>query len=84
MILFSLQRPWEWHVPICVEAMKTGSHAATEVPAALTMDECWELVETSEKHNKTLRYVGKCLLYATRDDDFKHSQKRIVWETFTW
>ncbi len=44
--------PWNWHVPICVEAMKTGSHAATEVPAAVTIDECWELVETSEKYNK--------------------------------
>lgn len=44
--------PWEWHVPICVEAMKTGSHAATEVPAAVTVEECWELVETAEKYNK--------------------------------
>jgi len=44
--------PWRWHVPICVEAMKTGSHAATEVPAAVTIDECWELVETAEKYNK--------------------------------
>jgi predicted dehydrogenase len=44
--------PWKWHVPICVEAMKTGSHAATEVPAAVTIEECWELVETAEKYNK--------------------------------
>lgn len=44
--------PWEWHVPICVEAMKTGSHAATEVPAAVTIEECWQLVETAEKYNK--------------------------------
>jgi predicted dehydrogenase len=29
--------------------MKAGKHCATEVPAALTMDECWELVEVSEK-----------------------------------
>lgn len=45
--------PWRWHVPVCVAAMKAGKHAATEVPAAVTMDECWQLVETSEK---TLRY----------------------------
>lgn len=44
--------PWRWHVPICVEAMKTGSHAATEVPAAVTIDECWELVETAEKYRR--------------------------------
>jgi len=41
--------PWEWHVPVCVAAMKNGKHAATEVPAASTLDECWELVETAEK-----------------------------------
>ena len=40
--------PWNLHVPICVEAMKAGKHAATEVPAAVTMDECWELVEAAE------------------------------------
>jgi hypothetical protein len=41
--------PWRWHVPVCVAAMEAGKHAATEVPAALTLDECWQLVDTSEK-----------------------------------
>jgi len=41
--------PWEWHVPICVAAMDAGKHAATEVPAAMTLEECWQLVETSER-----------------------------------
>ena len=41
--------PWEWHVPICLAAMKNGKHAATEVPAAYTMDDCWALVEAAEK-----------------------------------
>ena len=44
--------PWEWHVPVCVKAMTTGSHAATEVPAAVTIDECWQLVETAEQTRK--------------------------------
>ena len=44
--------PWEWHVPVCVAAMKNGKHAATEVPAAYTTDGCWELVETAEKLKK--------------------------------
>ena len=33
--------PWEWHVPIMLAAMKNGKHAATEVPAAMTLDDCW-------------------------------------------
>ena len=44
--------PWEWHTPVCVAAMRAGKHAATEVPAGLTVDECWDLVETSEKTGK--------------------------------
>jgi predicted dehydrogenase len=44
--------PWEWHTPICVAAMKADKYAATEVPAAITVEECWELVETSEKTGK--------------------------------
>jgi len=41
--------PWEWHTPVCLAAMNAGKHAATEVPAAVTVDECWQLVETAEK-----------------------------------
>ena len=41
--------PWKWHTPIAVAAMKAGKHTATEVPAAQTVEECWELVETSEQ-----------------------------------
>ncbi len=29
--------PWRWHVPVCVAAMKNGKHAATEVPAAVSI-----------------------------------------------
>ena len=40
--------PWEWHTSVCVTAMRNGKHAATEVPASVTLEECWELVETAE------------------------------------
>jgi predicted dehydrogenase len=52
--------PWEWHTPVCVEAMKNGKHAATEVPAAVTMDECWQLVETAEKYKKHCVMMENC------------------------
>lgn len=44
--------PWKWHVRVSVAAMKAGKHAAVEVPAAQTVEECWELVETAEKESK--------------------------------
>lgn len=41
--------PWEWHTPVMLAAMEAGKYAATEVPAAVTIEECWALVTTSEK-----------------------------------
>lgn len=41
--------PWELHSPMSVETMKAGKYAATEVPAAVTMQDCWDMVEASEK-----------------------------------
>lgn len=41
--------PWNLHAPVMVATMKAGKYGATEVNAALTVDECWELVETSEQ-----------------------------------
>jgi len=52
--------PWQWHVPICLEAMRNGKHAATEVPAALSLDDCWELVETSEKTGRYCLMMENC------------------------
>jgi Oxidoreductase family, NAD-binding Rossmann fold len=52
--------PWYLHAPIAIRAMKNGKHAAVEVPAAVTMDECWELVETSEKTKKHCMMLENC------------------------
>ena len=52
--------PWNLHTPIAVHAMKNGKHAATEVPAAVTIDECWQLVETSEKTRKHCMMLENC------------------------
>jgi len=52
--------PWEWHVPVCTSAMKNGKHAATEVPAAMTVEDCWKLVEHAEKHKKHCVMMENC------------------------
>ena len=44
--------PWEWHHPMAIAAMKFDKHVGTEVPAALTVNECWDLVNTSEQTGK--------------------------------
>jgi hypothetical protein len=40
--------PWEQHVPQAVAALRAGKHAFVEVPAAVTLEECWQLVEAAE------------------------------------
>ena len=52
--------PWRWHVPVCVAAMKNGHHAATEVPAAVTLDECWQMVETAEQTGRHCVMLENC------------------------
>lgn len=52
--------PWALHTPIALYAMNHGSHVASEVPIALTLDECWDLVETSEKTRKHCMMLENC------------------------
>jgi hypothetical protein len=52
--------PWEWHVPVCLEAMRNGKHAATEVPAAYTIEDCWKLVEAAERYRKHCVMMENC------------------------
>lgn len=40
--------PWELHAPMCIAAMKGGAHAFSEVPIAYTVEEMWDIVNTSE------------------------------------
>ncbi len=41
--------PWEWHAPMGVAALEAGKAVAIEVPAAVTIDQCWQLVEAAER-----------------------------------
>lgn len=52
--------PWKLHTPMAVYAMKNGKHVATEVPAATTVEECWQLVETSERTKKHCMMLENC------------------------
>jgi predicted dehydrogenase len=44
--------PWTWHATMAVAAMKGGKAVGVEVPAAVTEQECWDLVNTSEETGK--------------------------------
>lgn len=41
---------WDSHSAIALHAMQNGVYAGTEAPAALTIEDTWRLVESSEKN----------------------------------
>ncbi|MGB8491407.1 MAG: Gfo/Idh/MocA family oxidoreductase [Bacteroidales bacterium] len=52
--------PWDMHASMAIYAMEQGKHVAVEVPAARTLDECWHLVETSEKTRRHCIMMENC------------------------
>ncbi len=58
--LVIIATPWDWHVEMAVAAMKHGKHAATEVPAAFTLEDCWKLVDTSEQTRHHCMMLENC------------------------
>lgn len=52
--------PWNLHTPIAIHAMKHGKHTALEVPAAMTMEECWLLVDTAEETQRHCMMLENC------------------------
>ena len=52
--------PWALHQPVALRALCGGKIALVEVTSALTTDECWELVEASEKHKIPCMQLENC------------------------
>ena len=50
--LILITTPTYMHAKMAVYAMEQGKHVIVEVPAAVTIDECWDIVKTSEKTRK--------------------------------
>jgi predicted dehydrogenase len=52
---------WKNHANIGVYAMEHGKHVAIEVPAAMTLDEIWALINTSERTRKHCMQLENCV-----------------------
>ena len=53
--------PWQQHVPMAVYAMEQGRHVAVEVPAAASLAECWQLVDTAERTRRHCMMLENCV-----------------------
>lgn len=52
---------WSTHALMGVQAMKDGKHVAIEVPAAMSLKECWDLINTSEQTRKHCIQLENCV-----------------------
>ncbi len=52
--------PWNWHAEMAVAAMKHGKDVCIEVPGVVTLDECWQIVKTSEATRKHCMMLENC------------------------
>ena len=51
---------WLPHVPISLYALEHGHHVACEVPMALTIDDCWKLVDACERTRRHCMMLENC------------------------
>jgi predicted dehydrogenase len=58
--LVFIATPWDMHTPMALYAMEHGKHVCIEVPAAVTIDQCWQLVDTSERTRKHCMMMENC------------------------
>lgn len=52
--------PWNLHVPIALYAMDHDKHVVIEVPAALTVKDCWALVDKAEEKQLHCMILENC------------------------
>jgi hypothetical protein len=58
--LVYIATPWDTHTPFAVAAMQAGKQVGVEVPAAVTVEDCWQLVETSEQTRRHCVMLENC------------------------
>ena len=58
--LIYIATPWEWHVPQSLAGLAGGKHVGVEVPAAYTVEDCWKLVDASEKTRRHCIMMENC------------------------
>jgi predicted dehydrogenase len=59
--LIYIATDWKHHAQMGVYAMEHGKHVAIEVPAAMNLDEIWQLINTSERTRKHCMQLENCV-----------------------
>ena len=51
---------WDHHFPVAKCALENGKNTAIEVPSAMNLDQCWQLIDLSEKSRKHCMILENC------------------------
>ena len=51
---------WDHHFPVAKCALLNGKHTAIEVPSAMNLEQCWELIDLSEKTRLHCMILENC------------------------
>ncbi len=51
---------WDHHFPIAKCALENGKHTAIEVPSAMNLEQCWALIDLSERTRKHCFILENC------------------------
>ncbi len=58
--LLIIATPWKWHTPMAIYGMENGKHVAVEVPISYTIEDCWKIIETTERTKKHCIMLENC------------------------
>lgn len=59
--LIYIATDWKSHAEMIIYAMEHGKHVAVEVPAAMTLEEIWKIVDTAERTQKHCMMLENCV-----------------------
>lgn len=52
-----ISTPWEWHVTQGIEALEAGKKVGMEVAGAMSVQECWDIVDAVERTGVPLMFL---------------------------
>ena len=78
--LVYISTDWDTHVPMSLFAMEHGKHVACEVPIALTVEDCWKLVDMAEKTRLHCMMLENCCYDFFEMATLNMAQKGILGE----
>ena len=71
---------WDHHFPVAKCALLNGKNTAIEVPSAMNLEQCWELINLSEKSRKHCMILENCCYDWFEMDALNMAQKGVFGE----